>query len=241
MVDPAKAIDLHKEQRDAFTRIHQAITQKRIEPFISESILTYESLVKERRQQVLSHKSPLKITTGENKIHLESNPAIHPGLQPKDVYYFKKAIELGFKVLPGRRFGKLVIPEVQQAGHYIPDEDYLEGGKRFAEITDFIQSKGCGYAVYHQLTCPPELAHLNVPTRLQLYKGTAKKLSSALAEWSDGDSVALHITNHIDLFCSNDNAKNTKTKSVFHPDIVQQLTERYDFKKVSPAQLMELL
>lgn len=241
VVDPGKDGILPRAEKQIFESIHQAIIDKRIEPFISETILTYESVNKEARQKTLSHNNPLNITGAGGKITIASNPSVHPGSHPKNELYLRKAVELGFRILPGKRFGKLVNPIVQPEWFYLPEGDYMQRSEHFSEITKFIQSYGCGYAVYNDLTCPPELAHLNFPQRMQYYTGGDKKLSRAIAEWSDGDSVALHLTYGIHIFCSKDEGRNAGTKSVFHPDVVQRLDERYGFKKVSPAELQEIL
>ena len=73
------------------------------------------------------------------------------------------------------------------------------------------------------------------------YGELKKKLSAAISEWSDGDSVALHIAYGIDYFCTNDQAKNSGTKSVFNPAIQAKLLDEFNFRKVTPAELLQVI
>lgn len=72
---------------------------------------------------------------------------------------------------------------------------------------------------------------------IKQYTGTNKKLSSALSERSDGDSVALHIANELDYFCTNDRGRNAK-HSVFSDEVCSYLQSKYNFQKGTPSDLL---
>jgi hypothetical protein len=240
VVDPEKPAIITEAERWVYRKLHNAISEKRIVPFISESILTYESVQRNARQQVMSREQPIVVSSEGGKITISSNPKIHPGGHAKDAYYLTRAMELGFKILPGKRFGKLVSPLVKTEWYHLTEEDYFLISDRFSEANEFLEAKGCGYAAYHELITPEKYAHLYVHDRLRLYDGSQNKLSRAISEWSDGDSVCLHIAYGIDFFCTRDDAKNAKVSSVFHPLMVASLKERFDFNKVTPEYLVHL-
>jgi hypothetical protein len=72
------------------------------------------------------------------------------------------------------------------------------------------------------------------------FKGNIKHLSAAIAEWSDGDSAALHIAYGLDYFCTNDEGKNARPNSTQGQTIYQELNQQFGFNKVSPEELVEI-
>lgn len=55
IVDPEKEGDVSPNEREAFKKIHPLIINRRVLPFISETILTYEAVGKNDRFKVLTH------------------------------------------------------------------------------------------------------------------------------------------------------------------------------------------
>lgn len=128
-----------------------------------------------------------------NKITISSNPDLHPGNHPKDDLYLSMAINLGFKILPGKRFGKLINPDVKKGWYYCSDEDYLKISDQFSGVATEIEHMGAGYQYYEEVSGLLDNPHRIIYEVLKQYKGKEKKLSAAISEWSDGDSVALHV------------------------------------------------
>ena len=62
VVEPEKPGKINELERAIYMRIHQCIIDRKIIPFISESILTYETLSKKDRQKILFDNQPLLIS-----------------------------------------------------------------------------------------------------------------------------------------------------------------------------------
>ena len=90
--------------------MHYLIIDKESKPFVSETILTYETIGRKDRFKIMTHDKPILVTQNGSQVKVSSNPKIHPGNHSIDNFYLKKAIDMGFKILPGRRFGKLINP-----------------------------------------------------------------------------------------------------------------------------------
>ncbi len=241
VVDPNKPAKIPDAVRNEYKRIHELIIQKKITPFISEFLLTYEVLAKDIRQDILQNTEPLLFQSDGERFTISSNPKLHPGNHPKDDLYLEKAIDLGFKILPGKRFGKLINPAIKSDWYYFLDEDYMETSQRFADIVKFIDSLGVGHHRYQEVSGIFSRPHLKPFENIKAYQGSKKKLSEAISEWSDGDSVALHLAYGLDYFCTNDHAKNAGTKSVFSPAIQTILLDKFNFRKVIPGELVNLI
>src|SRR5688572_1213393 len=84
VVDPDKEGSVTLQERSVFKSLHELIVQKKIAPFISEFILTYEVLPKKKRKQVLADYNRFLIAGDGTTLTIESNPSLHPGNHPKD-------------------------------------------------------------------------------------------------------------------------------------------------------------
>lgn len=241
VVDPKKDAPISADDRRSYEIIHHLILQGRIIPFISETILTYEAVAKKERLNVLSKPKRFLIKAEGSKITIGSNPAIFPGAHARDDRYLRAAISMGFKILPGKRLGKLVNPSINAEWYYYMDEDYLQTSERFSDIVKIIQGLGGGYTQYIDLITTPLNKHFNPQERLTLFEGNPKILSAAIAEWSDGDSVALHLTYGLTYFCTNDNGKNATLNATLGIKVSAALEERFSFKKVNPFQLVKIM
>jgi len=238
VVNPEKEAPITNLQRDLFRTIHKLIDDKKVLPFISETILTYESIARKDRFNILTHDKPIIINSNGGTVSVASNPNIHPGNHSKDDFYLEKAIKMGFKILPGKRFGKLINPAVKTEWYHFIDEEYLLTAKRFSHVVKEIELLGAGYNQYLNLITTTENQHLATYDRLKSYKGSIKKLSAAIAEWSDGDSVALHIVYGLDYFCTNDEGRNSSKNSVFGNKVCEKLNLKYGFRKLNPEELL---
>jgi hypothetical protein len=129
--------------------------------------------------------------------------------------------------------GKLINPAVKSEWYYSLPEDYLEVTKRFTEIVKTIENMGGGYTYYRHVVEADKYPHMVTFEIIKLYKGNQKKLSAAISEWSDGDSVGLHIAYKLDLFCTNDHGKSAGEKSVFSGRIYKVLNQEFGFNRVT--------
>lgn len=241
VVDPQKNAPNTEGERRSFAIIHDFILQGRIIPFISETILTYEAIARKERSKVLSKPNRFLISHEGTMTTIGSNPEIFPGAHRKDDHFLNVAISMGFKILPGKRFGKIINSSIKSEWYYYIDEDYLKTSDRFAEIARFIQRLGGDYIQYINLITTPDNAHFNPQDRLKLFQGPPKTLNAAIAEWSDGDSVALHITYGITYFCTNDLGKNAKPNATLGPIVSKALEGKFAFKNLTPNRLVQVL
>lgn len=113
IIDPEKPgkID-EQQQRECYRNLHQCIVEKKITPFVSEAVFTYEALRKKERKKVLSNRNQIVIETKENHVSIGSNP----NLYPRNIFddnMLLKAIKLGFKIFPGNHFGRLINPNIK--------------------------------------------------------------------------------------------------------------------------------
>jgi len=238
VIDPEKESPITSQQRAVFRTIHKLIDDKKILPFISETILTYESVSRKDRFNILTHDKPIIISSNGSRVSVASNPKIHPGNHSKDDFYLAKAINMGFKILPGKRFGKLINPAVKTEWYYFIDEEYLLTSERFSDVVKEIELLGAGYNRYLTLITTNENQHLTTHERLKSYKGSQKKLSAAIAEWSDGDSVALHIVYGLDYFCTNDEGRSSGQNSALGKNVCKSLNLKFGFRKLNPEELV---
>jgi hypothetical protein len=237
VVNPEKEAPIKMRQRDAFKAIHYLIMDKKILPFISETILTYETVGRKDRFKILTHDKPIVVTSNGSRVTVSSNPKIHPGNHSIDNFYLAKAINMGFKILPERRFGKLINPAIKSEWYHYLNEEYLITSEQFSSVVKEIELLGAGYKQYSNLITTKENEHLSPYDRLKLYKGSEKKLNAAIAEWSDGDSIALHIVHGLDCFCTNDEGKNAGANSALLKKVCKRLNLKYQFQKKSPEEL----
>lgn len=85
---------------------------------------------------------------------------------------------------------------------------------------------------------PSHLTNYQIAFISEFVEGTEKvSFLSAVAEWSDGDSVALHIAYKLDYFCANDRGIAAGTRSVFNDSIYRKIHDKFGFHKLSPIEL----
>jgi len=100
---------------------------------------------------------------------------------------------------------------------------------------------GTGYSHFLTLITTKENEHFSRYERLKFYKGSIKKLSTAVAEWSDGDSIALHIVYGLDYFCTYDEGKNAGRNSAFCNTVYEHLNRKFGFKKIMSRELLAMI
>ncbi len=237
VVDPEKA--LTHPGMEQFKIIHKAIRNGNILPFICETILTYETIGRNKRKEILSNDKPFVFSSLGSVFTMASNPDILPAHHIKDEKYLNAAIALGFKILSGKRIGKLINPAINSTMYYFTGEDYLVTSERFAVVVKMIDSLGAGYSQYHDLVTTEQNRHCLPYEKLKQYTGTAKKLKQAVGEWSDGDSIALHIAYQLDFFCTNDRGKNAGRKAALNSENCKMLHDEYGFTVIDPFLLAD--
>lgn len=230
-----------------FIKINQAIIDKIITPFLSETIFTVEAIRKVERQDFFVS-TRAKITSKEKK---SDNGAISiritVGSNEKDAIdfegrpilkkYFDEAIRLGFNIARLPRIGGLINPEVD-AISYKQDNasQYLD---KVFEVAEKIENAGAGIT---------EIEEIVKQHNSNWWKGLKnapesdrKKIAKAAAEWADGDSVAISIALGCDFFCTRDQVKGAGSKSVLSTPNLAWLNTEYGFKTILPEELEKLM
>lgn len=112
---------------------------------------------------------------------------------------------------------------------------------RWADVVIYLQSLGAGYTFLKTLLEIPETLNLPWTEYAKDYKGSEKKFNEAVAEWSDGDSVASHIASGIDYFCTYDEAKGAGSNSVFSSRVKNALKAEFGQIVLNPSELIAIM
>ncbi len=233
-----------------FVKINQAIIDKKIVPFLSETIFTIEAIRKVERQDFFSS-TTAKITTKEKAtddgaislsftIGPNEKDAIDFAERPILKKYFDEAIKLGFNIARLPRIGGLVNPEVD-AVRYKQDETSLSAYlEKVNEVSRKIENAGAGITQIEEIG-----KQYGNPVWLKGLKSAPEsdrnKIAKAAAEWADGDSVAISIALGCDYFCTRDQAKGAGSKSVLSATNLAWLNADYGFKTILPEDLAKLV
>ena len=232
-----------------FKKIHKAIIDGKIEPYLSETIFTIEAIRKVERQDFFSSTKPkidIKEKTVGNSISLNftigpnEEDAIDFNERPILKKYFDKAIELGFRIVSLPRIGGLVNKEIESVRFRLKGEELKNFLDRAFDVCRKIEEKGAG------ITQIKKIGKKYGTT--SWFKGLKKapesdrkKIAKAAAEWADGDSVAIAIALRCDYFCTRDEAKNAGSKSVLSQENLDWLKEEFGFRTIKPEELAKLL
>jgi hypothetical protein len=233
-----------------FLKIHQAILDGRITPFLSETIFTLEGLMRKERKKFLGdYRAKIKTTEQADDTRIKIGMSIgpdedaHPGNHEYLAKYLDTAAKMGFKLVHIARIAGLVNKDarehlVQLSGQELGD--YLDRGHEASRRIDELGS-GTGPLM--------KILEKYAPTRnrdLHSWIASApdsetNAIAKAVAEWADADSVAAHIAIQGDYFCTRDQAKGAGQSSVLSASNVTILEREFGFKKVAPAELADLL
>lgn len=237
-----------------FAEIKEKIRNGRIQPYICEIALSLEPIKRELRPEFFENYYP-RITVNElpsegemltMQFGFTPNVDLHPGFHPKLWAHILEAQDLGFRVLRMTKAGTVRPKD-------IPDDMYINPTDmdeycRYAELSercgDYITSMGCGQAAYNRFKEEFNLVGLDVQSipveRREEFVERWKDFSEAIAEWVDGDSLAAHYAAGNEFFCTDDNARNAGTKSIFHSVNKNRLEAEYGIKIISSCEIAQL-
>ena len=234
-------------EQGAFEHIHRAIAAGSIEPLLSVTMFTIEGVRRTDRPTVVGRYRPSITATGAPgagggfrlRLGIEPNQAAHPGINEQLGAHLTVAIAAGFRLLRCPRIGGFDTSDLDrewfvQPGD-VPLSDILD---RFAQVAQKIEDAGAGIAILQQLGSshaspgdPWQRGLRNVP------ETEGRRLSRALAEWADGDTVAAHVAYCGDFLCTRDMARGAGVTSVFASANRAWLTAEYGVRFVTPGEL----
>ena len=249
---------------EVYTRINALIKEGKIEAFLSETLFTIEAIIKKERLSFMSQYNPqvntrttvrgnmvaINATLGPDMNHMVS----FEGSEPLGDY-FRKALEIGFKIIRLPRICGIQNAEIDDSMQYIfsLSSDFDSYYTKACEVGEKIEEKGAGMSHVDRLLSQYDtrtndlfckfdyLMHDVNELPHEQRKAVIKKVAKAIAEVSDGDSVASSIGLRCDAFCTNDRAVNAGEGSVFSAENVNWLKEQYGFNKLTPTELIDFL
>ena len=230
-------------------KIHTALVERKITGFLSETIFTLESIEKKHRKEYLSKYSPQ--STVEEKVRDDGTICISIPISPEQrnipkldhnrIKYLEEARKLGIKIIKFPRIAgvKSAISEEYFVNELDDEKLYNKHHEKTAKLATQIESKGLGMGRIKNLgasyaTCPEFWIK-------GIDKATTKAVAKAVAEWADGDSVAICYGHDIDYFCTEDEGKNCGSDSILSPANRKWLQKDYGVNIVSLENLCELL
>ncbi len=229
-------------QYDALCKIHQLIEEGKIEAFLSETMFTLENIKKtDRKAKMGSMKPSIKTTvteiSGGAKMRITIGPNPDDSVSLDDNPHLKKyaleALKMGFHIVSLPRIGMLTNRDIESHIHHLSEEE-LE--KAFA-VGDEIEKRGAGIAQIQALISSNPGRSINDKIK-NASEADAKKIARSIAEWADGDSVAISIALGCDYFCTRDEAHGAGIASILGSANLTWLENAYEFKAVKPEYLI---
>ena len=225
-----------------YPAIKDKILNRSISPYLCEISVSLESIQKSVRQRFFPNYRPtISVTrnprpdgTTDFTIQVGPNHQSHPGLAPILLAKLLKAQEMGFRLLPMTNLGTVRSPQIPKDMRAAIEgwDDYWNYADRLSDCSEFIRGIGCGSHVYRQLKRSP---HRDLDKELE--KKLIKEFAKAVAEWADGDALSAHYAFGADVFCTNDRARGAGSRSIFHPNNLARLKEKFGIVVLSPDEL----
>lgn len=226
---------------EAFKTIREAIDEKKIMPFLCETVFTLEAIKRKDRKGFFSnYKANINSSVeegknGELKLSFSMGPdkTAHPGNNNYLESHLNDAIGIGFQIIKLPRIAGIVNPDIE--AHFYQHNDLSSYHDKVFKVAREIEQKEAG--IFH-------IKELGKKYNTHWTTGIAQapvseegNIAKAIAEWADGDSVACHIAVGGDYFCTRDTAKKAGDKSIFSESNLEWLKQEYSFRTISPEEL----
>lgn len=249
-----RLIDDH-EKECVLNYIYNAITNKTIEPYVSETIFTLEAIQKKDRKDVMSRQK-LKIetnisecnqNTGTIKMALTVGPseAAYVYLTTEQKRRIDIAKDLSFKILPTYRIGGFINLDIKVSYEYLIVKLEANEDEILGECAEYIEDDlSAGFKIVNNLLKElyPADAFPNALKKIQEDDRVSReKFAKYIAEWADGDSLATAVAHKVDYFCTNDNAGGFGESSIFSKKNKIEIQNRFNIKIVSSEELCNVI
>lgn len=218
-------------------KIHNAIKNKTILAFLSETIFSIEAIEKKYRQIFLSDNKPATIVQDiQNKDKIGIFMSIAPRVSIQvDTYrqkYLDVAKELNVKVISCPRIG---FPKPE-----LPKSVYVkftnENHERSCRLAKDLERNGYGIAQIKKIGGCKDGKWWNI-----IREKDSKDVVKAFSEWADGDSISLCYGYRIDYFCTEDKGKSALGSSILSATGKKWLLENYSINTCSIIELCNIL
>ncbi|MBC8213034.1 MAG: hypothetical protein H8E71_00105 [Candidatus Marinimicrobia bacterium] len=231
---------------DSLRQIRESILHGKIEPYISETVFTIESIKRIERKKFISNYIPRIVFTEKNSnettsvstsknIHSSQHPSNHPILQE----HLDAAIELGIRIVRYPRLAGIINPDIENLRFKLTGDSLKDYHTKLFAVGEQIELREAGFK---------HIQTIGKNFDSNWLKGIEKapedewgNIAKAVAEWADGDSVAISIALGCNYFCTRDLAKGAGNKSVLSHDNLTWLNNDYGFETILPKDLAKLI
>jgi len=224
-----------------FVTIHEALRAGQIQGFISETVGTLEAIKNVDRKVYFTSIKPkvnvqvVNVTGGHAvlKIDFGTTHDQHPGLHRVLKERLALAIALEMRLMRAPRM-TIPIPALFLDLSVFADEGDVptSAGRdnRWGDVMETIEQRGVGGALLRSL-------QEKAGGRAEAIE--EKEFARAVAEWSDGDSVAGHVAYKNDIFCTEDQGKSAGGKSILDDENRRWLSRTYDVNFATVKELAD--
>ena len=245
-------------RRAEYLTVNNALKDKRIHGFISDTLFSIEGMQKLERAGVFGG-TYLKVT---EQIHVEeadnglvtkidiqyhvNQPGRKP-LHPEMARRISAAVGIGMRFLSAPRIGAIKIIDSENKLYVSETEQEL--GDRinlYHEALRAIQARGVGIELCKQLgesfskrdgKVEPWFKGLDRAQDVHEENAVAR----AFAEWADADAIAAHIGYGIDYFCTEDAGKSAGAASILDATNSSWLRQVYRVQFITLAELSKMV
>lgn len=222
----------------SYRKIRDAIIDRRITPYISETVFTIETIKRKERKEFISRYRPKivyteKLENGEViSTSISESNSVHPGNHPILAEHLRDAITIGFRIIRCPRIAGIINPEIEDLRFKLPGVELKAYHDKLFEVGEKIEAMGAGFS--HIQLIGEKYDNI-------WFKGIDKApeeewglIANAMAEWADGDSVAISVAIGCDYMCTLDSASKAGTNSVFSQNNITWLKSDYGFEVITP-------
>ncbi|MBC8199357.1 MAG: hypothetical protein H8E80_04835 [Desulfobacteraceae bacterium] len=239
-----------EQSLSSFNTIIDSIRNDLLLGCLSETVFTLEAIQKADRRRFFSEYYPeIKTSVTEGKdgsiglsFSIGPDPSALSGNNPYLAKHLQDALLLGSKLMRCPRFSGMVNSDLKHQWFINLDEKTHERANKFGAISREIESRGCGMSDMKQIGkryAPPNKPWIEGLKIAPDNEDVA--IVKAVAEWADGDAIAVHYAHGNDFFCTRDKAKSAGVSSILSENNREWLESSYDIKFVSPEDLANIL
>ncbi|MEI6049407.1 MAG: hypothetical protein WCS03_10955 [Bacteroidota bacterium] len=227
-------------------KIRDSILNTEIIPYISETVFTLETIERKKRKEFISKYRPGIVFTEKidnqsttTRSIIQSDSSKHYGNHPILAEHLNDAISIGFRIVRFPRLAGIKNPEIEKLRYKFTGDNLKNYHEKLFEVGTRIQSIGAGFE---------QIKILGEKYDPNWIEGIDKApdeewgyIANAMAEWADGDSVAISIALRCEFMCTRDIAKKSGEKSVFGETNLKLLKSEFGFETITPDKLASML